>query len=269
MEAMTPEGQSERLTVQQIIDLVTALIVGAAPEALDQLAEFAEAIGGDANFAQTVLAALDARMKLDGSTPMTGNLNLNGRDLQNAANFVGLTGLFYGNAAPAGWLKLNGASLSRASYPALWTYAQGSGALVTEAAWATDTSKFSSGNGSTTFRIPDARGEFFRAFDDGRGIDAGRAIGSAQAHALMGHQHYSVLAGNIPDQGINGILKHVFGASGLLASATGQAYEYVVNDMNVAEGPEGHFLTSGVANAANTATETRPRNVALLACIKF
>ena len=57
--------------------------------------------------------------------------------------------------APAGWLKCNGAAFDKAKYPKL-ALAYPSGLL------------------------PDLRGEFIRGWDDGRGVDAGRAIYSAQ-----------------------------------------------------------------------------------------
>ncbi|KVP22401.1 phage tail protein [Burkholderia ubonensis] len=92
--------------------------------------------------------------------------------------------------ARAGFLKLNGAVLNRADYPLLWAYAQASGALVTEAQWgAGNFGCFSSGNGSTTFRIPEVRGEYMRFWDDGRGVDAGRGIGSWQDSQNRSHAH--------------------------------------------------------------------------------
>ncbi|WP_231560163.1 phage tail protein [Cedecea neteri] len=59
------------------------------------------------------------------------------------------------SAAPIGWLKCNGAAFSAAQYPKL---AQVYPALV----------------------LPDLRGEFIRGWDDGRGIDTGRAVSSTQ-----------------------------------------------------------------------------------------
>ncbi|KWC22750.1 phage tail protein [Burkholderia ubonensis] len=92
--------------------------------------------------------------------------------------------------ARAGFLKLNGAVLNRADYPLLWAYAQASGALVTDAQWgAGNFGCFSTGNGSTNFRIPEVRGEYMRFWDDGRGVDAGRGIGSWQDSQNRSHAH--------------------------------------------------------------------------------
>jgi len=45
------------------------------------------------------------------------------------------------------------------------------------------------GDGATTFNLPDSRAEVWRGLDLGRGVDAGRALGSAQLDAMQGHQH--------------------------------------------------------------------------------
>ncbi|MQY50188.1 phage tail protein [Rhodocyclus gracilis] len=137
--------------------------------------------------------------------------------------------------APAGHIKANGALLSRAAYPALWAYAQASGNLAdSDGAW--QNGQFSPGDGSTTFRVPDLRAEFLRGFDDGRGIDAGRLIGSAQAGAIQSHSH------TMPIQ--------------LVQCSSGNA-----NMTAISGGPTNTGATGG--------TETRPRNVAMLACIKY
>lgn len=90
----------------------------------------------------------------------------------------------------AGCLKLNGVLLKRTDYPALWAYAQASGALVSETEWLNGRyGCFSIGDGATTFRIPEFRGEFPRFWDDGRGVDGGRTIGSFQNFGNAWHAH--------------------------------------------------------------------------------
>jgi microcystin-dependent protein len=86
------------------------------------------------------------------------------------------------NTPPTGWLKANGATVSRTTYAQLFSVL---GTL------------YGSGDGSTTFTLPDFRGEFLRAFDDSRGVDASRAFGSAQAGDVLSHTHaISVTSGN-------------------------------------------------------------------------
>jgi hypothetical protein len=145
--------------------------------------------------------------------------------------------------APTGFVKENGALLSRASFPRLAAYALASSNLVSEASWlGGNTGAFSTGDLATTFRLPDARGEFIRGYDDGRGIDAARVLGAHQTDSLKDHSHVYNAAAPVL-------------SAGPLGAGSG--------DRNV------------VQTAANTggsslgaATETRPRNNAKLACIK-
>ena len=131
---------------------------------------------------------------------------------------------FAGSSAPDGYLKANGALISRTTYADLFT------AIGTT---------FGVGDGSTTFAVPDLRGEFARGWDDGRGIDSGRAFGSAQADELKSHTHTYVNNGTGFDNPNN---------------ITGSRYNLY-----------GNSQTTGSTGG----TETRPRNIALLACIKF
>lgn len=75
-------------------------------------------------------------------------------------------------AAPAGFLKANGAAVSRTTYAALFT------AIGTS---------FGVGDGASTFNLPDLRGEFIRGWDDGRLVDSGRTFGSDQKGTLVGY----------------------------------------------------------------------------------
>ena len=65
---------------------------------------------------------------------------------------------------PTGWLKCNGAAFSAEEYPEL-------------------------AKAYPTNKVPDLRGEFIRGWDDGRGIDSGRALLSAQGGEIQSHTH--------------------------------------------------------------------------------
>lgn len=96
----------------------------------------------------------------------------------------------------------------------------------------------------STFNLPDLRGEFIRGWDNGRGLDVGRVFGSAQGYAMENHGHvwnYTTVSG---------------GGSSNLATVFTTASGTVSNAV-------------GTVTSAATSTETRPRNVALLPCIKF
>lgn len=153
---------------------------------------------------------------------------------------------FAGSAAPAGWLKANGAVVSRTAYAALFA------AIGTT---------YGAGDGATTFALPDYRGEFIRCADDGRGVDAGRLVGQAQGHAMQGHRHELALYAGGTGQGIaSAANSRVAAGSG---SGTGTYAKQTIQDF------AGLPLADGVNGTPVTAAETRPRNVAALACIKY
>ncbi|WP_407237042.1 phage tail protein [Escherichia coli] len=149
-----------------------AAMVGSAPAALDTLNELAAALGNDPNFATTMLNALAGKQPLDNTLT-----NLSGKDVAGLLTYLGLgegSALPVGvpvpwpsATPPTGWLKCNGAAFSAEEYPEL--------AKV-----------------YPTNKLPDLRGEFIRGWDDGRGIDAGRALLSLQAGMLEKHRHIVV-----------------------------------------------------------------------------
>ncbi|WP_293762593.1 phage tail protein [uncultured Aquitalea sp.] len=83
-------------------------------------------------------------------------------------------------SVPVGWLKCNGAAVSRSTYAALYAVL---GTL------------YGAGDGVNTFNLPDYRGEFLRGLDDGRGVDAGRMLGAFQADDLRSHGHAQNMSG--------------------------------------------------------------------------
>ncbi|HBM8674592.1 TPA: phage tail protein [Escherichia coli] len=157
-----------------------AAMVGSAPAALDTLNELAAALGNDPNFATAMLNALAGKQPLDNTLT-----HLSGKDVAGLLAYLGL-----GEGAPAigvpffwpsaampdtvidSWsgmvfLKFNGAKFSATDYPVL--------AKVFPA-----------------LALPDARGDFIRIWDDGRGVDGGRELLSWQNAT-----NFSQFAGNI------------------------------------------------------------------------
>lgn len=126
-----------------------------------------------------------------------------------------------GSSLPEGMLKANGAVISRTTYSNLFA------AIGTV---------FGAGDGSTTFKLPDLRGEFIRGWDDGRGIDVSRVFGSLQLDELKSHTH-TVTTG-APSSAVNP------------TSGT-------------------NFIGGGSNTGATGGVETRPRNVALTFVIKY
>lgn len=149
-------------------------------------------------------------------------------------------------------LERNGALLDRAVYARLYNdYVKQLSAamIVSEATWSTDATtnrgKYTLGDGSTTFRIPDSRGLFIRNLDSARGIDTGRAGGTYQDDMTGPHTHVT------KNKGVGGI-KDATRGGGL-----GDNIRPYANDQ-----PQ-NWTTS----ESNDGSETRGKNEAKIALI--
>lgn len=99
---------------------------------------------------------------------------------------AGVISPYGGETAPDNWLVCDGAPYSRSTYNDLFTVIG---------------TKFGAGNGSSTFNVPDFRGQFLRGWDNGRGLDpdaanrsipgggTGDVIGSTQSEGVGSHTH--------------------------------------------------------------------------------
>lgn len=159
---------------------------------------------------------------------------------------VGSVFTFAGNTAPAGYLKANGAVLNRGTYAALFA------AIGTA---------FGAGDGSSTFAIPDLRGEFVRGWDDTRGVDAGRALGGFQGSANLSHSH----TGTAESAGAH---SHTVQRTAESGNALALAYTIAESTSGFPTSTAGAH-THAVTVGATGGTESRPRNIALLYCIKY
>ena len=196
---------------------------------------------------------------------------------------------FLQTTAPSGYVIANGGLLSRAAYPALWAHAQASGNIAgTDAAWSAG--MYSPGDGATTFRIPELRGEFLRFADGGRGVDAGRSVGSYQADQNKTHSHGVTDAGHVHgtndaghSHGVNDpghthtYKTYGLGNNGLQGNAnTNSDWGYGTSSSSgtgvsinaSATGVSIRSSATGVSINLDGGSEARPRNVALLPCIK-
>lgn len=216
---------------------------------------------------EDIASALTGSLPRNGSAGMLGSLSMSGNRITgvgtgtDAADAItkaqldaavaalsalivtipsGTFAMYFGSAVPTGWLECNGIAVSRTTYAALFA------AIGT---------RYGAGDGSTTFNLPEMRGEFPRIWDNGRGVDPGRALGSSQSFLIQSHDH-SI---NDPSHA------HVYAAGDLQSNFGGGPGES-------STGPT--FKTSGSAvtgitiNAAG-GVETRPRNVALIGIIKI
>ncbi|HFL4330811.1 TPA: phage tail protein [Escherichia coli] len=125
---------------------------------------------------------------------------------------------------PTGWLKCNGAAFSAEEYPEL--------AKV-----------------YPTNKLPDLRGEFIRGWDDGRGVDSGRALLSAQSDTLQNITGSFLDMTTGPNNNTVGAFTSSILTPNLASIATGGTYKQA----------NYYFDASRVAR---TSTETRARNIA-------
>lgn len=148
------------------------------------------------------------------------------------AEFIGSVAAFGMSTPPAGWLVANGAAISRATYAELF---------------AKIGTTFGAGNGTTTFNLPDLRGEFIRGWDNGRGVDSGRVLGSAQA--------------------ATGISLYANGMNGSRVYTPAENFDGTY--VSSAVGGFRYNVSSWTAVSSEDYYRVRPRNVAMLMCIKF
>jgi phage-related tail fiber protein len=139
---------------------------------------------------------------------------------------------------PGGYGVLNGYLFNRTEWPWVWDHAQASGMLTTEALRAGKEGMWTSGDGATTFRSPEARGEFVRVLDELRAVDASRAAGSWQAGQIESHNHSTPGAGSFGTQMMGG-------------------------------GSNNYSLWQAGATGFSGGSETRPRNIAFPGRIKL
>ena len=168
---------------------------------------------------------------------------------------------FGGNNIPAGWLLCNGTNVSRTTYASLFA------AIGT--AWGT-------GDGSTTFNLPDMRGNFLRGVDGGAGNDpdtanrtvnpnslfpggntgnANDAVGSYQVDQFASHNHDNgaVTCGNFN-------YPHSYNPNGL------GTLENNIPSPAVPWGNENEYTGLTKNSGGN---ETRPKNVYVNYIIKY
>ena len=125
---------------------------------------------------------------------------------------------------PTGWLKCNGAAFSAEEYPEL-------------------------AKAYPTNKLPDLRGEFIRGWDDGRGVDSGRGILTAQSHgmpSISGTFNGLFAVRHTNGKGCVSVVKSTNAETLSTSVSSGSVFDYT-------------FDTSGLIPES---PELRPRNIA-------
>ncbi|SQV21906.1 tail fiber protein [Escherichia coli] len=271
-----PQGtNSTQIASTAFVMAAIAALVDSSPDALNTLNELAAALGNDPNFATTMTNALAGKQPKDATLTALAELATSadklpyftgadraaltaltsvGRAILGKTSTQGVLdylGLGEGSALPVGvpvpwpsatlptgWLKCNGAAFSSEMYPNL-------------------------AKAYPTNKLPDLRGEFIRGWDDGRGVDAGRALLNWQPHTILDHAHYMELwtgdglAAGSTREGVNPGILATYGDGGIVKTDEPglkvPSSLRAISSRNVKRFGE----ISG-----NVGTETRPRNVA-------
>jgi microcystin-dependent protein len=138
------------------------------------------------------------------------------------------------STVPTNYLEANGAAISRTTYASLF---------------ATISTTYGVGDGSTTFNVPDVRGYFIRGYDNGRGVDTSRVFGSNQVAT-----HVGVIGDSRTTQ---------------QASAQTQGDSVTVSPAETYYIMSGYQNTTGSTVGPGTFVGSRPINIAFLPCIKY
>ncbi|MDY0072483.1 MAG: hypothetical protein RBR77_07515 [Thauera sp.] len=185
-------------------------------------------------------------------------------DALNGPNWAtGMVAPFARSTAPSGWIKANGGTIGNAAsgattranadtsalFSLLWSEFDNTALPIQDSSGAASTRGASAAaDFAANKRLPihDARGEFIRGLDDSRGVDSGRALGSAQLDAFQGHKHST--------DAHTGATSRDGGSFSTSATSSASV---------------GDPITDGANGTPRTAAETRPRNLAFLYCIKL
>ncbi|MIU22719.1 phage tail protein [Salmonella enterica] len=272
-----PQGtNSTQIASTAFVMAAIAALVDSSPDALNTLNELAAALGNDPNFATTMTNALAGKQPKDATLTALAELATSadklpyftgadraaltaltsvGRAILGKTSTQGVLdylGLGEGSALPVGvpvpwpsatpptgWLKCNGAAFSAEEYPEL-------------------------AKAYPTNKLPDLRGEFIRGWDDGRGMDTGRAILSAQGDAIRNiYGEFKTV--NTENYSIWESVGSFKGAVVPLNPSTNNSYFSLIRSM-VTERTDGVVYPKVIGLDASrivpTANENRPRNIA-------
>ena len=156
---------------------------------------------------------------------------------------VGCIMIWPTSTIPTNWLECNGQSVSQSLYPQLY-------AVMTT--------------------LPDLRGVFVRGFDNGRGTDTNRTLGSLQAHAYQSHTHQVTGSTSSYTHSHTYLDSYYYDETTNPPTLTPQGDQTGNNlDQGRTTSSDTHSHTINITSQpSGSAAETRPVNVALIYIIK-
>ena len=193
---------------------------------------------------------------------------------------VGTVSSFLRNTAPTYWIALDGKTIGNASSGATGR-ANADTSVLFSLLWSatsevdlpiyTSTGVLSvkGANADADFAankrlgLPDLRGEFIRGWDNSRGIDVGRTLGSIQTDLVKAHTHTGTTSSNGTHTHNMNTFDDTGGGANSNISNGGSGFGIVIATQS--SGAHTHTFTTD----ANVGTENRPRNVSLLYCIRY
>lgn len=144
-----------------------------------------------------------------------------------------------------GYLKANGAAISRTTFARLFGYFG---------------THYGAGDGHSTFNLPDLRGEFVRGWDDGRGLDPGRGFGSHQETQNLWHDHTA--SSDAQGEHTHGL---TMGYTNLDSGNFGGGHNAYGTQYTKPAGSHNHNITVHGSGG----NESRPPNIAMVYCVKY
>ena len=177
---------------------------------------------------------------------------------------------------PSGYLECDGSAVSRTTYADLFA--------IIGTTWG-------NGDGSTTFELPDLRGEFIRGWDNSKGTDSGRSFASSQGDNNKQHNHTASATSSVSDSGHfhYAFANNFVGNQDRLINVAGQDKRAAADGQVGNDSRQDYKMahTTGAADTGRTSVETtgisvstsvtvnnsaageaRPRNIAMMYVIK-
>ncbi len=200
----------------------------------------------------------------DGSAPNFAAAFLSALSLAQAA--VGEVKLVISATPLPNTLAMNGALVSRTTYAGLWAWAQANAPVYSDATWTGSSlyrGAYSSGDGSTTFRLPNVRGTFPRFYHAGDPTDPDyltRNLGYLQGFLEGPHTH----AISDPGHTHTFVIRTLDGPNTNQPTGNGGSGAGT-SDPTSNSGTGISILNSGT----NIGAEARPVNLMLLGCVRY